>query len=290
MFSRLVFSTAIAMALSSVVLGQVINPRPGGVAGQAMNQRRMQMAQQAQLQPIEIEGSIQGITHGRMMMVDDNNRAWQIAIPLGAKVHVTGTATRDHLQNGMFIEFEAEFDDRGELVEPVGALTIITPSQETAIGVSPVAAKSKDKDAAESAEPAEKETKGAHGAKRGKAAAAKPSLAGKYHIVGHLVVGRGNKLSVNAGNGTIPLELTEDPSVSININDYTVASEGDKAKLKGVMMTGQPGKAQATELTITLAEPLTAEKKKIAPAKSGAKHSTKRAKKDEGLPEMPADQ
>ena len=80
-------------------------------------------------------------------------------------------------------------------------------------------------------------------------------------------------------------ELTDEPSIGVDTIDYTLASKGDKVTIKGKMMAGRAGLAQADEVKIELAEPLTGMKKKnLTLVKPEPKHPAKSPKKDEGLP------
>jgi len=119
-------------------------------------------------------------------------------------------------------------------------------------------------------------------------AAAAP--AGSYRIVGRLMVERGGKLKVHTPHGVVSLELTEQPTVSVDSADVTMAAKGDKISVRGLVMPTRTGPmVQAKEVKIELAEPLAGGKKKGPAAKSAAKHPAKSAKKDEGLPEPAAD-
>ena len=104
------------------------------------------------------------------------------------------------------------------------------------------------------------------------------------------MIDRGGKLKVQAGRATLPLELTEQPTVAVDSGDYTVATKGDKITIKGVMMPTRAGPmTQAKEVKIEMAEPLVGGKKKGPAAKSDAKRPAKHPKKDEGLPEPAAE-
>ena len=269
MSSRLVLA-AVLMACFSAPLAAQRRAQPG--------------QQQVPLQPVEVRGTIEGLARGRMIVRDVNNQPWQVAIPVNAKVQVTGGADLDCLRNGMFIEFIAELDDRGVLKDKVGALTIVTLSPERQMGLFPPVAITELGDFDWGANN-DQDHQAAKPTKRsgGKAVV----RAGKYRIVGRLTVARGGKLSVQVGRGSIPLELAEPTAVTIDIRDYSVASQGDHAIVKGVMMPGRPGMAQAAEVTIELAKPLSGAKKKGPAAKT--KRPAKRPEKKEGLPEMPAE-
>jgi hypothetical protein len=284
MLPRLVVATVLLVGLSTSLHAQNINPRHLQPNRQQQQQQLNRQQQQAAVQLPEIQGTVEGVTRGRIAVLASDNQPWHVAVPANAKVQVTGGATADYLQPGLLVEFKAEIDDRGAIKEKVGELTIVTLSPDRQPGLFPAEAAGEPGGFAEGAERGGKSGKPA---KRTKTAAGKGAVAaGAYRIVGKLTAGRGGKLSVQAGRGTLALELTEQPTVSIDVNDYTIASKGDKITVKGI---GRPGMAQATEVKIELAEPLSGAKKKGSSAKSEPKRSPKRPKKDEGLPEPPAD-
>ena len=235
------------------------------------------------LEPVEIRGVLEGVMRGRMIVRDVNNQPWQVAVPLNTKVQVTGGAEVDCLQTGMFVEFTVELDDRGASKDKIDALTIVTLSRERQIGLFPAKVAIDQDDLDWGAENAQ----GREAAKPSKrAAGAVP--AGTYRIVGRLMVGRGEKLSVQVGRASLPFELAEPTAVTVDISDYSVASQGDHAIVKGMMMPNLPGMAKATKVTIELAKPLSGAKKKGHATK--AKRPAKRPKKKEGLPEMPTEE
>lgn len=215
---------------------------------------------------------------GVIAVVDDNNQQWRVAVPVGAKISVTGTATADFLRSGLFVEFQAELNDRGEIQGKIGELTIVTPSKERPIGLFPAgtAAGGGQDGFGAGMGKGEKAPGARTGKKRGVAA-------GAYRIVGRLTVGRGGKLSVQTGRGTARFELTEEPKINVDLADYTVAAKGDKVSIKGVMMQNRPGLARANKVEIELAEPLTGAKKK-RPPKPGPKPPPRHPERDEGPP------
>ena len=121
---------------------------------------------------------------------------------------------------------------------------------------------------------------------RGKAAGA--VAAGKYHIVGRLIVGRGGALSVQPGRGALPFALADDPTIKVDMADFSAVRQGYDGFGKGMMMPNRPGLAQAREVKVTLPEPPAGAKKKPAakPEDKQSPESPKKGKdKDAGLPE-----
>ncbi len=263
MHSRFVLSIGLLFSFSALL--------------EAQNIRRQPAIKQA-TQPVQINGTIEGVMRGMIAVVDDNNQPWRVAVPVGAKISVTGTVTFDFLRSGLFVEFQAELNDRGEIQAKIDELTIVTISRERPIGLFPAgAAAGGDQDGfGAGREGDEKKRGGRTGKKRGLAA-------GAYRIVGRLIVGRGGKLSIQTDRGTARFELTEEPKINVYLADYTVAAKGDKVSIRGVMLQNRPGLARAKKVEIELAEPLAGAKKKRLP-RPGPKHPPRHPKRNEGLP------
>jgi hypothetical protein len=237
--------------------------------------RRGQAAPQAQFtEPKEIEGPITGVMQGLIVITNTATTfPCRVIVPPNAKVQVTGTAKADYLRAGLLVEFQGEVDDRGALKDKVGELTVVAPSPDRHVGVFLPAA----------------DGEGAFGG----AAPAKPAkrtggaiAAGTYRIVSRLAAA-GGKFSVKIGRNVT--ELTDEPKIKVNLSDYTLASKGDKATIKGMKAAGQEV-IKAEEVKIELAEPLAGGVKKKTPAKAKAEHP-KRSKKEKesGLPEPAAE-
>jgi hypothetical protein len=281
MFSRLALAAALAIGLSTPISAQY---------NYNNNLRRTQPSRQQPpamvAAPVDIQGTIEGATRGGIMLLDSTGQRYQVVIPPAAKIHVTGSATADCLQSGQLVEFKAEIDDHGTIKEKVEALALVTLSPEKQMGMFPAADAAGDQG-------------GLMAGPEGSGKAAKPKRAsgkagatpaGAYRIVGRLLVGRGGKLSVQAGHGALTFELTEQPAITVDLSDYTLARKDDKATVKAIKMQTRSGTGlAATEVTIELAEPLAGTKKKGASAKSEGKRPAKPLKKDEGLPEPAAD-
>ena len=97
---------------------------------QAQNMRRGQQGWQGAMAqpPTDIDGTVQGVMPGRIMVLDKNNQSWQVVVPAAAKVQVTGGATADYLQNRMTVEFKAEIDDQRTIKDKVEELKVVTLS------------------------------------------------------------------------------------------------------------------------------------------------------------------
>jgi hypothetical protein len=267
MSPRILLAAILAIGLSTLAQTQPAHGQPG-------RQPQLQFTE-----PTDIQGVIEAVMPGGIMVMAANNQAWRVAIPPGTEAKVTGTAKADYLQPGMVVQFKAELDQRGMLKDKVGELTLITTSASKPLGLF-LATENAEGD----------NFGGIAGATGGKTAKRGASAAGMYHITGRLAAGRGGKFSVQTGHGALQMEVAPEATIKIDWSDYLVAVKGDKVSITGLKTAGPPGLAQAQTVSITLVEPLAGVTKK-RPAKPDAKKPAKRPKKDkdEGLPEPPED-
>ena len=266
MFSRLLFAAVLMISPPALTQAQPAHGQPG---------RQPQLPQLQFTEPTDIQGVIEAVMPGGIMVIAASSQPWRVAVPPGTEVKVTGTAKADYLQPGMVVEFKAELDQRGMLKDKVGELTLVTASAEKPLGLFLAT-----EDAGGG------NFSGIAGAAGSKAAKRGTSAAGMYHITGRLAVGRGGKFSVQTGRSALQMELTAEATIKVAWADYLVAAKGDKVSITGMKTAGPAGLAQAQKVNIELAEPLAGATKK-KPAKSDAKKTAKHSKKDkgEGLPE-----
>jgi hypothetical protein len=198
----------------------------------------------------------------------------------------------------MAVDFKAEFDDRGAIKEKVSELTIITASPEQmGIFSATDAAGLPDNNPAGGVGAAGTKTgkragKGATKSTAKSAAAKGVPPAGPCRVIGRLISSRG-KLSVDVRGVRHPIELplADEPTIKLDLADYSIAANGDAIAVQGVaapgrMVAGRPvpnaiGVVQATEVKITLSESLQGNTKKKA---SAAKSQHPKKDKDEGAP------
>ena len=220
----------------------------------------------------EVQGSIDAVAPGGMLITDSaTTLPLRVIIPPNAKIQVLGKASHEYLRAGQLIEFKANVDEKGAIKDKVEELTVVVDKR---IGVF---------SAEESLESGEMGAAPKKPAKR--TGGAIP--AGTYSIVSKLAAS-GGKFSVKVGRSIA--ELADEPTIKVDLTDYSLAVKGDKVSVKGMKAAGQD-LLRAEEVKIELAEPLAGAKKKGPPAKGEAKKPSKRSKKDkdEGLPEQPAD-
>ena len=242
MLSRILLTWCAAVALATSAGAQAFRPREG---------------RQPATDPFAAEGTVHGVMPGQIQMMTATNQPWIVFLDPMSKVHVRGTAEPDFLKRGMFIRFSAQLDKRGKSQSPIAELTVFTPSAETPVGIWPAGAAP---------------VMGAEGANQFGATfgpgvnagpgAAKAPATSFYTVGGQITGERKGKLTVNAGRGIVQIELTESPVINVDFADYTVVRKGDKISVRGRMFRGRQGFAQAQELTIEVAQPLTDPRRK----------------------------
>lgn len=224
------------------------------------------------MQPVEIQGTIQNAGRGGIMVLDQNtNVTWRVAIMTATattpatKIQVTGATTADALRSGLIVEFIAEIDAQGAIHANVGDLTVTSLTAQKQVGMFPPEAidGSDDLGGAGLQKPKSDKAARAHGK-----TAAGTTAAGKYRIVGKLIVGRGHALSVQPGRGALPFTLADDATIKVDMSDLSAVSRGNTVTVNGA--TNRPGYVWASQVKVTLPEPpggaKKAEKPKDKPA------------------------
>ena len=281
-------ATSLVLCLSASLEAQMVpnNLRRNTVGGR----------QTSGVQSVEGSGTIQSMDkRGNMIITNANNQRIGVTvvsptkISVGTKIQVTGSAKASDLRSGLTVELNAEIDNRGRIQGKIDSLTVTTVTRERPLGIFPES----DGFAGNGLNDTDKSSKRSSRSKSSRA-----QIVGRCRIVGHLVVARDGAMSVQAGRGTLPFELGEQPKININMADFSLVRLGMEVSVKGIASTRQPNMVQATEVTVKLpdlpdaAQPEKADKpektsKKQPSAKSAAKKSEKASKKDkdEGLPE-----
>jgi hypothetical protein len=244
-------------------------------------------------QPVEIRGTIQGVMRGGILVLDSNTQtAWKIAILPATKIQVTGTTTTDSLRSGQLLELTAMIDAKGAISDKVDEVTITSITPQRQIGLYPAGEgdAGADNQAAAGDAPKGKGGKATKpdkrkGAGHGKAAGA--VAAGKYRIVGKLVVNRG-AYSIQAGRTTLPFQLADDATIKVDLADLSAVKQGNEVAVAGMMMPNRPGLAQAHQVKVTLPEVAVEGNKR--PAKPGDKQprGAEKGKDKDKNPGLPA--
>ena len=224
------------------------NPyNPYGVRpGAGTPQQRQQQLQQQQLQQamttVNVSGTIEAIAAGRIQILTDSGENGIIALSPKTNVQVTGEAGADILRPGMFVQLRAEVDKRGVAADKIDELTIVTQSQQKAPGVF--------------------HQPGGEGVNPDGFPAGKAAAGGSSTVRGKITSFKKNKLQIQVDKGMVICELSDNPKISLDLADYSIARKGDKIKAQCLKMAGATGPVQAMQVKIDLAGPLGEKKKK----------------------------
>lgn len=207
-------------------------------------QRRRDREQQPPPQPMpaDVTGQLTGFDGALVQFVDAQEQVYLAKIDPGrTSVIVSGTADLSFLRPGLVVRFTAPLDEKGNGVEDLAELTLITPGPTTTPGVS-----------SENAQ----------------------DPRGPYDVIGQIRSLKKNKLVVVAGEAQVTVVLAEEPKVEIKVSDVSWASPGDAVAVKG--RYAGPGQIVADLVEVKLREPLSAgkKKKKRAPPREPKGRST----------------
>jgi hypothetical protein len=295
-------SLALCLTISVPTLLQAqVNARQYQQHQQRQNQNPYQNQQQQQggMQTVEIQGRIQGVAKGGIVVATNDGQAVRVAVFPATKIRVTGTTTANILRAGAVVEFVADIDDNGAIKTAVDGLTLTSLTRDKQMGAFP-AEKAKGDDVVDGfGDNAKKEAEnpGDGGGKRGKrpprsagkAAAKAPAAkaAGTYRIVGKLNVGRNGAMAVLVGRTQLPFQLADGAKIDVDMADFSLVTRGNEVSIKGYPIQGKQGMMQAAEIDVRLPESQAAGGDSEPAARSKAKKPAGGAKKgqDESLPE-----
>lgn len=207
----------------------------------------MASAQQAgQPKPLpkdfDTKGEFEGMAGNYMKCILDRNPTY-VRFDQKSVVKVTGTATPDFLDKGMFVQFKGTFDRHGKGTEPIKEFVIFTPDANNAVG------------AVESGSGNAFEESGA-GKKKGP-----PPATVTYDVAGRITSAHNNLLFLDCGNKKLRAEVAPDATVKLAASDPSWASPGDLVKIKGSVDQPAHGVALAKEVSIQLSQQLVPRKK-----------------------------
>lgn len=185
-----------------------------------------------------IKGRFVAAKPGMIQWTDSQDTPCYVKILPGTYVQVLGEAEPNFLRPGLLVQFTGTIQGRGTVAEPIEEITIFTPRDGYSIGVVDEDGDSKRDD-------------------------------GPKKIAGQLKSIKNGKITVVAGKQTIKAELVEEPTVQIDISDYSLAAPGDEITISGLGLDRT--KIEATGIEIQLTEKLRGmdQRKKPGRAKKG---------------------
>lgn len=190
--------------------------------------------------PLNASGTLQAVAPGKMIIKAAGDEMWMVTINKATEIHVVGTAVPEFLRPGMFVKFKANLDQKGRAQEPIGKLTIATPSETEIPGAFP------DQGAAGF---------GAGGGAANAGGGEGPPVSA-YQVFGQIRgIDKKGKMSVFCGPaGAVTVELAENPEIEVDVADLRLASQGDKVMASGTMSGERMGTAKLID--VELSKPL----------------------------------
>jgi hypothetical protein len=260
------------------------------------NTRKPPPKQPPQMEPVTVDGTVEKISSTGILIASGgggfaggtpapqppkanlaaNGQRWLVGWHKDTKVTAKGSAKLGFLHKNQTIEFKGQFDGHA-VSDKVGELTIVTLSAQKPLGIHP------EGSGAASAG-------GNTGAVKHVSSAAEARLAASTtetkfdtpqmcRFVAQIVSARGTTITIHAKGKLVTVELTDDPKITVDLNDASVLSVGDKVSAVGKKYKGETGFCVADTIAITWSEPLTGKKKpplvKPATAKSTHKSTDK---------------
>lgn len=221
-------------------------------------------------------GVLKGARGAVLQMQTTEGEQWLVQVQPARPwdVNFTGAAEASFVKPGMLVQFSSKLNKRGQADEPVTQLIVFTMKEGYQLGVMSETNVSGGLSSGlfEEVEEQPKEKK----------AKVKLDENAVYRVAGQITkISRTGEMTVNAGGTTVKADLAEDAKVSVDVNDLAYARPGDKVEVRGWYYAAQKGKAVATQVSISAAEPLAGPKKKGPP---GAKASEEPAGKGDEKP------
>jgi hypothetical protein len=264
--------------------------------------------------PIDASGTVEAIGRGMVQIKSVAGEPYILRLAENASILVSGTAKKDVLRPGTFIEFDADVDKRQSAVQgKVEKLLIFTFSPQRPLGAFPGGSGAPEAAAgdafgpnplAPNPEPAQPAPKTRRSPRSRRAAAeqdAGPPVE-RFQIVGRITgVDKTGKWTVYAPNAyfkpAIQFELADEPEIDLELTDpaaLTLVRPGDKVQARGQQVG--PNLVQVRDITVVLAEPFTtvqSEEPKEKPTRkttrSSRRHHAEAAEEDKGEAEKAGD-
>lgn len=202
--------------------------------------------QAPRLMTLRTEATIEAVRAGVLLVATEKGDKWAITTPRTVEaIEFHGEASSNWLQRGMSVRFHTLLDKRFRAQENVRGISVITLRQGVMPGIFP-----------------DQETPGKNEsfttpkvpAARKRASRTVPTT--RCLVIGRLLGVKKGNLMVAAGRRVVEAPLAENAEVTVDVNDYRLARNGDKVEVEARYMPQRPGQAQGERLVITAAKPL----------------------------------
>jgi hypothetical protein len=261
---------AVLFVVSIVVLMAGVNADGKGHGG---NQHKKK---EGKIQDVTLDGVVESVDGGEMKILatksgrgkkkEASKTEWLVAPQQGLNVHVLGSATVDYLRSGTVVQFSATLGSDGKPVDKITRMSVIAPSKDHPLGVF-------DGSGIQPSDPGVGGD-GVNSAPKKQDDDADRLLmgaAGQSRIVGKITSCTADTMIVSAGAKSIKCELSTVPTIDVALSDPTLIQPGDKVIVRGKGRRGKVNQCMASNVTVTLTQPLTGRKK--LPSKHDAPQS-----------------
>ncbi len=190
---------------------------------------------QAPTREVEIEGTVVGVNPMMVQMTTSTKIPWVFRLTQKTQVLVQGTAEKSFLRPGVFVEFTAMVDRKGNATTKVSELIICNPSPQKFPGVFPA--------------------EGGLGVPEPPAGKKEANAPAMYQVVGIITAVKNDQFSVKTRQGTVHFELDMSPKITVNMTNLAYVRQGDKIRVTGSAF--REGLGEAQQVIVELNTPLT---------------------------------
>jgi len=201
---------------------------------------------------LRTNGTLKNLVPGKLHVADEDGGQWVVYVEQQTReIGLSGSADAAWLRPGMFVEFKATVNAKGETTSAVSAATVMTPDMKNPPGVFNEVGGGKATELFTSKEEDVKKDK------------AKPKRGDETYdvrVVGQISRMKDGKVLLNAGGLTISAEIDEKARISVDLTgaqSLMLARPNDKIEVHGWYPQGQKGQAWANRIQVTAAQPFT---------------------------------
>jgi hypothetical protein len=254
--------TRVTVSISSLVALLALLGMPSATSAQVYGEGARRQQQEVPRENMQASGTVKGLQRGMIHLVTDAGDQWlvQVQATRPQDVSFTGTAEPSFVKPGMWVRFQTKLSRRGDAAEPIDSVEVFTPREGYQAGVYADAASGGSGNAAnlfgDDPQPE-----------------AKPKTKPKandedtvYTVAGQVSkISRSGELTINAAGTSVKAKLADEAKVRLDMAVLTFLREGDKIEVSGWHPAGQKGRAIATQVSASAAQPLADNSKKKKP-------------------------
>ena len=223
---------------------------------------------------LRTNGTLKNLVPGKLHVADEDGGQWVVYVEQQTReIGLSGSADAAWLRPGMFVEFKATVNAKGETTSAISSATVMTPDMKNPPGVFNAVEGGKATELFTSKEEDVKKDKTKGKPKRG-------DETYDVRVVGQIERVKDGKAIINAGGMGISAEIDEKARISVDLTgaqSLMLARPNDKIEVHGWYPQGQKGQAWANRIQVTAAQPFTgvdmSKKKPLPMAKTTEKQA-----------------